>query len=645
MTWRRRSEQILGRDWREAYIFALPMLLLLFGLIAYPYLSAFHMSFYNVTGVQWGEFRGLNNYIDQWNDRVFRESFAITVQFTVYSVFFKFIVGLIAAMLLHNIGRWQIFLAPLVLLPFVVPEVVTALVWRFLFDPTFGGLNTILRTAHDLTGGAIGTSLGYPWTGTATWALWSMVLVNVWKGVPFFALLTLAGLKAIDNDLYDAAAVDGANAWQRFLHITLPGLRYVIIVATLFSTISTFNTFGLIYLITGGGPMGATRVYAVLAYERIGGLRYSQGVAVALTMAPILLVAIAILGRYMRAGQKGDTGQSGPVWNALMFVLWPLRMVIRLFIKLLWAINDVLEVTFGAISRGINQIITGGNPNRQGQSRKIGRAAGRTGIGLGMFVVLFFSLFPFYFVITTAFKEAAQIRGFRSPFWPDPWSLVNFNELLYRTNFLTWMGNTIQVALVAMLVGVLASALGAYALVRLRWRGAGFFSTVILITYLMPTIMLVVPLYQVFAQLRLVNSLASLMIAYPAFLMPFAAWLLMGYYRSIPEELEDAAMIDGCNRFQAFFRIVLPLVAPALVAVAILAITQAWNEFLLAFIFISRDSATTLPIGLGRMVIGDVFPWGLLMSASVLMAIPVVILYMLGQKFLVGGLAAGAVKG
>jgi multiple sugar transport system permease protein len=201
------------------------------------------------------------------------------------------------------------------------------------------------------------------------------------------------------------------------------------------------------------------------------------------------------------------------------------------------------------------------------------------------------------------------------------------------------------VAIGATAIGVSVSALGAYALVRLRWRGAGFVSTAILITYLMPGIMLVVPLYQLFANLHLVNQLGSLILAYPTFLMPFACWLLMGYYRSIPEELEEAAQIDGANRFQSWYRIVLPLTLPALMAVALFAVTSAWNEFLFAFVFIQSNNATTLPVGLGRLIVGDVFAWGPIMAASLVMSIPVVAFYAFSQRFLVEGLTAGSVKG
>jgi multiple sugar transport system permease protein len=127
--------------------------------------------------------------------------------------------------------------------------------------------------------------------------------------------------------------------------------------------------------------------------------------------------------------------------------------------------------------------------------------------------------------------------------------------------------------------------------------------------------------------------------------MPFACWLLMGYYRSVPEELEEAAQIDGCNKFQAFYRVVLPLVTPALIAVALFAINGSWNEFLFAFVMIQSNAATTLPIGLGQLIIGDVFNWGPIMAASVAMSIPVVAFYLFAQRFLVEGLTAGSVKG
>jgi multiple sugar transport system permease protein len=154
-----------------------------------------------------------------------------------------------------------------------------------------------------------------------------------------------------------------------------------------------------------------------------------------------------------------------------------------------------------------------------------------------------------------------------------------------------------------------------------------------------------IPLYAILVQLKIINTQAALMLTYPTVVLPFATWLMMGYYRSIPEELEDAAMIDGCNRFQTYWWVVLPLVRPALLAVAMFAVTQSWNEFLYAQTFLRSTQVFTLPVGLGQLTVADVQPWGELMSASLLTALPVIVLYMLGQRFMIAGLTAGSVKG
>jgi multiple sugar transport system permease protein len=640
--WGRRLRRALGEEWAAGYLFAAPMLVLLGGLIAWPLLQAIWMSFHNVIGPRWGDFVGLRNYAVQLQDPIFRRSFWLTVQFTAEAVAIKFVLGLIAALALHNVWRFRSLLTALILAPFIVPEVVTAAIWRFLYNPTFGGLNATLRALHDLTGGLLGSATGLPWTGDPDVAMQAIVAVNVWKGLPFFVLLALAGLKAIDRELYDAAAVDGANAWQRFLHITLPGLRYVIIVETLFSTISTFNTFGLVYLITGGGPGGATRLYALRTYELIGSLRYGQAVAVAMLVAPILMVAVVILGRQMRGGQRGQEGATDPISRTLLLLLLPLRLLLRLVLTVIWMVDGVLERVASAIAGAVSALIGRDRPHR---TRRATRLLSALLVVVPIVLVMFLELYPFYWIIITAFKTNLQIQQFASVFWPDPWTLEHFRWLFLESSFPTWLRNTVQVAVGATAIGLAVSSLGAYALVRLRWRGAGFVSTAILLTYLMPGIMLVVPLYQLFAALQIVNRLPSLVVAYPTFLMPFACWLLMGYYRSIPEELEEAAKIDGCTTFQAWYRIVLPLVVPALMAVALFAVTNAWNEFLFAFVFIQSNDATTLPVGLGRLIVGDVFAWGPIMAASLAMSIPVVAFYALAQRFLVEGLTAGSVKG
>jgi multiple sugar transport system permease protein len=256
-----------------------------------------------------------------------------------------------------------------------------------------------------------------------------------------------------------------------------------------------------------------------------------------------------------------------------------------------------------------------------------------------------FVLFPFYWVVITSLKTTPQISERRSIFWPEPFSLVQYTDLLTATPFLSWLMNSIVVALASTLISVLFAALAAYALSRLKFLGAGLLTTFLLITYLLPGTLIFIPLYQILANLGLINSYTALVATYPTFLLPFATWVLMGYFRSIPVELEEAAMIDGASRLYTFWTITLPLAAPANLAVTLFAFTTAWNEFLFAFVFITSESLRTLPIGLQSLVVGDILPWGKLMAASLLTAIPVAVLYIYAQRYLTEGLTVGGVKG
>jgi multiple sugar transport system permease protein len=254
-------------------------------------------------------------------------------------------------------------------------------------------------------------------------------------------------------------------------------------------------------------------------------------------------------------------------------------------------------------------------------------------------------LFPFYWMTITSFKSEDQMRSLVSMFWPRPLVGENYGQLLSKTDFVAWYGNSATVAIASTLLATAVGTIGAYALARLRFLGRGFLASATLITYLVPPSILFIPLYAQMRNLGLANSLAGLIAAYPSFTVPFVTWLLMGYFESIPEELEEAAMIDGATRFGAFSRIVLPLAAPGVLAAALYAFTQAWNEFLYALVFITDGRLRTLPVGLASFITGDVYGWGYLMAGAVLTTLPVIAAYIYLQKYMVEGLTAGGVKG
>ncbi|HET7340628.1 MAG TPA: carbohydrate ABC transporter permease [Methylomirabilota bacterium] len=254
-------------------------------------------------------------------------------------------------------------------------------------------------------------------------------------------------------------------------------------------------------------------------------------------------------------------------------------------------------------------------------------------------------VFPFYWMTVTSLKSEEQMRSLLSMFWPTPVVLDNYRQLLARTDFLAWFGNSVIVAVSSTFVATAVGTLGAYGLARLRFLGRAFMSSAVLITYLVPPAILFIPLYAQIRALGLADSRAGLIAAYPSFTVPFVTWLLMGYFESIPDELEESAMIDGATRFGAFWRVVLPLAAPGVLAAGLYAFTQAWNEFLYALVFITDVKLRTLPVGLSTFITGDVYGWGYLMAGAVLTTLPVILAYIYLQRYMVEGLTAGSVKG
>lgn len=630
----KRIDRWLGRDWRIALPFVLPVVIIMTGLIAWPFINAIFLSMTTrslINGTE--QFVGMSNYTRLLKDNDFIVAIKNTVVFTFSSVGVKFVVGMAIALLLNGKMPFRNILTGLMLLPWIVPEVVTALTWRSIYDPIFGGLNPILQTL-----GVINRPMA--WLAEPALAMPSVIAVNVWKGIPFYTILLLAGLKAIDREQYEAAEVDGASVIQRFRHITLPGLRYVIIVTVLLSFISTFNTFGLIWLMTGGGPGGATRLFSILAYEKaITGLRFGPGVATALSVAPFMALIIFVLAKVMQPESRTYTNKRESWADRILGGFG--RLLVGLLDLAFWPFEWASEQLGKLVKSVANAINYHPQPKKRSELEKRGIVFRL----IMLLPILIFVLFPFYWIVITSFKTDLQIQQYTSIFWPAPWTLEQHRSLLQDTSFLIWFRNTVIVATSSTVLSVSVAALAAYAIARLKFTGSGLLTTLLLITYLLPGSLLFIPLYRILTDIGVINTYGALILTYPTFLMPFATWVMLGYFRSIPVDLEEAAMIDGANRLVAFWRVTLPLAAPALLSVTLFAFTNAWNEFLFAFVFITSENLKTLPVGLQLLVFGDIYPWGQLMSASLLMAIPVVIVYIYAQRYLVEGLTAGSVKG
>lgn len=260
-------------------------------------------------------------------------------------------------------------------------------------------------------------------------------------------------------------------------------------------------------------------------------------------------------------------------------------------------------------------------------------------------IFLIFLGFPVYWMVSTSFKRPEQVLTTNPSIIPTSFSLENYLAAFEREYFLTAIKNSTVIVSVTVLISLLVALLAAIAVARMRFRGRKAFIVMILIVQMVPLTALIIPLFLQLSRLNLVNRLPGVVITYIAFVLPFVIWTLRGFLVNIPNELEEAALIDGCSRPQAYRYVIFPLLAPGLVATGIYAFIQAWNEFLLAYIITASQENQTLPVWLAGFTSRTGTDWGPLMAASVIAAIPAVVLFSFAQNKLGTGMTAGAVKG
>ena len=260
-------------------------------------------------------------------------------------------------------------------------------------------------------------------------------------------------------------------------------------------------------------------------------------------------------------------------------------------------------------------------------------------------VMLVWTLMPFYWMVVTSLKKDKEIYGFEATLIPRQPNLDAYRRLFAQTPFVKYLRNSTIIAVSTTVASLVLGCLGAYALARLRFRGRAVIARGLIFTYLVPQSLLFIPLFAVMSTLALTDTLKGLTLAYLGFTLPFCTWLLLGYFRSVPLELEEAALVDGCSRLGALVRVILPMSLPALAVVAFFSFTQAWNEFLYANVFVNSVEARTITMGLTLFVVEDVFFWGPMMAAACLATVPPVLVYLVFQRWVVKGLTLGAVKG
>ena len=286
--------RLLEREAIFSWLMLAPALLFLLAFVAYPFIYGIYLSLQQRAVAQEGVFVGLDNYVDNLKNPIFWQVAQNTFVFTFAATMFKLIGGMGLALVMNQQFPFKNFVRAALLLPWIVPTVLSTIAWMWIFDPTFSVINWSL----------VNTGLmerGPSWVGDGFWAMVMVIIANIWRGLPFYAITLLAALQTISGELYEAAAIDGANARQRFFRVTLPLLKPVLIITTMFSVIWTFSDFQLVYVLTAGGPANATHLFATYAFNiALGAGQLGSGASVALSMLPPLLMVIAALSLYLR---------------------------------------------------------------------------------------------------------------------------------------------------------------------------------------------------------------------------------------------------------------------------------------------------------------------------------------------------------
>ena len=270
--------------------------------------------------------------------------------------------------------------------------------------------------------------------------------------------------------------------------------------------------------------------------------------------------------------------------------------------------------------------------------------AKRVFIYVAAVVGVIWSCFPIYWMIKSSLTPNNEMYELHPSLIPSHLTLDHYRQLFTESQFMTFFVNSLYVALISTMIAIVLAILASYAMTRLRFKGRNFIRKAIFYAYLLPTAVLFIPMYMMISKLGMINDRNSLIIVYQTIVIPYACYMLISYFAAIPKSLEEAAFVDGCTHIGALIKVVLPIAAPGIAVVATFSFTMSWNEYLYAMVLTTSPSQQTVPVGISSFRYSDNMIWGLIMSSSVIASLPAVALYMLAQRFMVTGLAAGGVK-
>ncbi|MER3436406.1 MAG: hypothetical protein C4346_01560 [Chloroflexota bacterium] len=615
------------RHARLGYLLVAPAILLIALLIIYPlgeaiYLSLTRSSFITPKPV----FVGLDNYRQIIRSETFRAVVRNSLTWTVAVVAMQFVAGMATALLLNQrfLGRGA--LRALVIIPWVMPGIIGGILWKLLYEPYLGIVNRFLM--------GIGLINEYiPWLARTDTVMPAVIVAAIWKGTPFSTLMYLAASQNVSQDLIEAAQLDGASWWQRLWTVILPEMAPTIRTTILLASVWTFNYFDLIYIMTGGGPATASHIFPTYVYELafrkgLEGQAATYGIVSVLVLLVFSILYIRELNRDRVFDLEDDTlpSRAASSRSRRRAYSLPGSHVISGILVVLRPTGYMLALVHRAIVTALRVL-----PPR---------------LPLYLLVVLVAAFFgvPLYWMILTSIKTPGEIFTTPPTIIPSRITLENYGAVLDAT-YVRFFWNSLVVALGTTVLALTFGIFASYAFSRLRFRGRKPLLMGIILTQLLPMAVLIVPIYRIMRRLELLNTHPGLMIAYLTFDLPVVIWLMRGFYAGIPRELEEAAQVDGATQMGAFLRVTLPLSMPGILATGAYAFFMAWQDFMFALAFMSSNEMRTLPLGVLSYIGEHGTDWGKLMASSVLLMIPIFVIFTLVQRQFVAGLTRGAVKG
>lgn len=600
--------------------------------VAYPAVEVVRTSLLDISSIGLARgFAGTRNYANLLSDPALPQVIRNTIRWVAVVVGVTIVLSLGLAQLLNarfvgrRVVRWAL------IVPWASSLVMTATVWRYIYERDYGLLNRLLL---DL--GLIETPID--WFREPELALWSLIVIGIVVSIPFTTYVFLAGLQSIPDELHEAAEIDGAGPWQRWRSITLPLLRPALVVAVSLNTIYVFNSFPIIWVITGRFPGTDTDTTITYMYKVAFTTELDPGKAGALSVlnvAFLLVVVIWYLRRVRWDAVEAGDGDGGRT-AALLRGLWD-------------GPREALAGAWRPVSRVLSalgvRLVRAWRPIR--------------GVALplaGLVVALFF-LAPYAVMALSALKGDRDLFASPARYLPTEWQWRNFVDVWHAIALADYLRASLVIALAATTVVLLVSVPAAYFVARHDFRGRSAFLYAVLVTQMFAPVALVIGIYRevilvdgILSSLHdswgAMNTFWAMIVINAAFNLAFSIWILNGYFASIPKEIEEAAMVDGLGRVGVLRRIVLPLARPGIVTAIIFTFVQVWNEFVIARTIFNDPIAgkQTLTVGITQFVGLYETQYQYLFAASLIGIVPVVLLFIAIERHLVSGLTAGSIR-